>query len=121
MNDLRMKKLSKQIQKDLSDILMPINKDNFKGKMISVSEVRLTPDLSIAKVFLSVFPSEKADDVVNFISEMTNKIRYELGNKIRHQVRKIPELRFALDTTFDEMDKIDKLLKEDKNKKNKTK
>lgn len=116
MNDLRMKKLSKQIQKDLSDILIQINKDHFKGKMISISEVRLTSDLSIAKVFLSIFPSENSDEIVKSIVEMTNKIRYELGNKIRHQVRKIPELRFALDLTFDEMEKIDKLLKEDNEK-----
>lgn len=116
MNDLRMKRLSKQIQKDLSDILIRINKDHFQGKMISISEVRLTPDLSIAKVFLSIFPSENSDDVVKQVSEMTNQIRYELGNKIRNQVRKIPELRFALDVTFDEMEKIDKLLKEDNEK-----
>ena len=115
MNDLRLKKLSKQIQKDLSDILITINKDNFQGKMLSVSEVRLSSDLSIAKIYVSVFPSKDAQNVVDDISEMTNKIRYQLGNKIRHQVRKVPELRFMLDITFDEIEKIDKLLNEDNN------
>ena len=98
---------------------MRMNKDNFHTKMISVSEVRLTQDLSIAKVFLSIFPSQGANEVVDFFSEKTNRIRFELGNKIRHQVRKIPELRFALDITLDEMEKINKLLEEDKDKKNK--
>ncbi|MEA3452559.1 MAG: 30S ribosome-binding factor RbfA [Bacteroidota bacterium] len=113
MNNLRVKKLSKQIQKDLSDILIRINKDSFQGKMLSISEVRLSPDLSIAKIYISVFPSKDADEVVEKISDMTNKIRFQLGNKIRHQVRKIPELRFLLDVTFDEIAKIDKLLNED--------
>ncbi len=110
MKGLRNERLSKQIQKDLSDIFLTINRDYFQGKMISVSEVRLTKDLSIAKVYLSIFPSENAEKIIAEITAMTSQIRFQLGNKLRHQVRKIPELRFYLDTTFDEIEKIDKLL-----------
>jgi ribosome-binding factor A len=113
MKGLRNERLAKQIQKDLSDIFLHINRDNFRGKMLSVSEVRLTKDLSIAKVYLSIFPSENSEKILDEITAMTSQIRFELGNKIRHQVRKIPELRFYLDTTFDEIEKIDKLLKND--------
>jgi ribosome-binding factor A len=116
MKDIRIKRLSKQIQKDLSEILSNLNRDYFRGKMISVSEVRLTQDLSIAKVFLSIFPSENSEEILKQIEAMTKQIRFELGNRIRHQVRKIPELRFSLDKTFDEIEKIDKLLNKDKKK-----
>ena len=111
MDDIRLKKVGKQIQKDLSDIFMRLGKEEFKGKMISVTEVRVTPDLSLARVYISVFPSEKAQSVVDEIELMNKQIRFELGNRIRNQVRKIPELRFSLDITLDEMEKIDKLLK----------
>lgn len=113
MSGLRHQRLTKQIHKDLSDIFIRINKANFPGKMISISEVRLTPDMSIAKTYVSVFPSNDAESVVNEIVEMTSQIRLELGNKIRHQVRKVPELRFYNDVSFDEMAKIDKLLNSD--------
>ena len=111
MDDIRLKKVGKQIQKDLSDIFMRLGKEEFKGKMISVTEVRVTPDLSLARVYISVFPSEKAQSVVDEIELMNKQIRFELGNRIRNQVRKIPELRFSLYITLDEMEKIDKLLK----------
>lgn len=111
MNNLRIKRISKQIQKDLSDIISEIARNEYRGKMISVSEVRLTEDLSIAKVFLSIFPVDDSQIIIDEIELQNKQIRFELGNKIRNQVRKIPELRFVLDTSFDEMEKIDNLLK----------
>lgn len=116
MNNLRHQRLTKQIHKDLSEIFLLINKNHFQGKMISVSEVRLSPDLSIAKIYLSIFPSKNAEKIIEDIENIKNQIRFELGNKIRHQVKKIPELRFHLDLSFDKMEKIDKLLKKDKKK-----
>ncbi len=116
MNNLRHQRLTKQIHKDLSEIFLLINKNHFQGKMISVSEVRLSPDLSIAKIYLSIFPSKNAEKIIEDIENIKNQIRFELGNKIRHQVKKIPELRFQLDLSFDKMEKIDKLLKKDKKK-----
>ena len=111
MNNFRNVRISKQIQQDLSDILGQIARDNFRGKMISVTEVRLTDDLAIAKVFVSIFPTPDSQAIIEEITAKHKQIRFELGNKIRNQVRKIPELRFVLDTSYDEMEKIDKLLK----------
>ncbi len=117
MAGLRIQRLAKQIQRDLGEIFLNINREHFRGKMISVTEVRLTNDLSIAKVFLSIFPfNNEVEEIMRQITEMTPQIRYELGNKIRHTVRKIPELQFSLDPTLENMEKIDKLLKEDKKK-----
>jgi len=116
MSSLRIQRLTKQMHKDLSDIFLGVNRNYFQGKMISVSEVRLSPDLSIAKVYLSIFPSEGAEEVLAGVDNLRNQIRLEFGNKIRHQVRKVPELRFYNDISFDEIEKIDKLLKEDNSK-----
>lgn len=111
MNNFRNKRISKQIQQDLSDIIGQIARDNYRGKMISVSEIRLTDDLSIAKVFLSIFPTTDSQLVIDDITARTKQIRFELGKKIKNQVRKIPELKFVLDKSYDEMEKINKLLK----------
>ncbi len=112
MNNLRNQRLSKQIQKDLSEIIDKIARDNYRGTMISITEVRLTNDLSLARIFMSIFPNDKQKEIVDEIELMNKQIRFELGNRIKNQVRKIPELRFSLDTTLDELQKIDKLLNE---------
>ena len=70
------------------------------------------PDLGIAKAYLSVFPSEKASEVVNHLNENVKAIRFELGNRVRHQLRIIPEIRFYIDDSLDYIENIDKLLKE---------
>lgn len=106
-------RLTKQLQKDLSSIILQYTKDLFPGKMISISEVRLTADKGIAKVYISVFPSEFGKDVVDYLMTQKSPIRFELGNRIRNQVRHIPSLQFYIDKTFDELEKIDKLLAED--------
>ena len=80
--------------------------------MVSVSIVRVSPDLGIAKAYLSVFPSEKASEVVNHLNENVKAIRFELGNRVRHQLRIIPEIRFYIDDSLDYIENIDKLLKE---------
>lgn len=111
MSDLRRQRLLKQFHKDMSDIFLKINKNFFNDKMISVSEVRLTSDLSIAKIYLSCFPSKDPDIFLDKVNSLKNKIRFELGNKIKNQMRKVPELRFFIDNSFDEIEKIDELLK----------
>ena len=75
-----------------------------------MSIVRISPDLSIAKVYLSIFPSEKAQATIDSINASAREIRYELAQKVRFQLRKIPELRFYLDDSLDYIDKIDNLL-----------
>ena len=81
------------------------------GTLASVSAVRISPDMSIARVYLSVFPSEKAEEMVKNINNNMKSIRYELGTRVRHQLRIIPELKFFVDDSLDYIEKIDSLLK----------
>ncbi len=84
----------------------------FSGKMITVTTVRITPDLGQARIFLSIFPSPGKEDFKKILQEHTGHIRHELGNRVRHQLRIIPELHFFLDDSLDYLDKIDRLLKQ---------
>ena len=97
------------MQKDLGDIFLRYAK-RIGNLLISVSEVRVSPDLSIAHIYLSIFPSNRAEDVLQHIMEDQKTIRFELGNLERNQLRIIPELNFHLDTTLDHMERIDQLL-----------
>jgi len=81
------------------------------GILISVSEVRVSADLGIAKAYLSIFPSERGKEIIKAIIENTRAIRFELGQRVRLQLRKIPELQFYLDESLDYLENIDKLLK----------
>lgn len=111
MDSTRQNKISRLIQKELSDIFLKITKET-RGIMVSVSVVRVSPDLGIAKAYLSVFPSDKADEVIENLTNSTKAIRYELGNRVRHQLRIIPELRFYKDDSLDYIEHIDNLLKD---------
>lgn len=97
------------MQKDLGDIFLRYAK-RIGNLLISVSEVRISPDLSIAHVYLSVFPSERAEEILAHVQEDQKTIRFELGNLERNQLRIIPELNFHIDTTLDRMEQIDQLL-----------
>jgi ribosome-binding factor A len=81
------------------------------GVLVSVSTVRISPDMSIVRAYLSVFPSAKAEEIVKNINENTKAIRFELGNRVRHQLRIIPELKFFVDDSLDYVERIDELLK----------
>lgn len=110
MDSTRQNKISKQIQKDLSDIILPICRNIAPGKMLTITQVRISPDLSIARAYISVFPSDKSQEVVNTLNLHASKIRNELGQRIRHQVRIIPEVKFFLDDSLDYLENIDSLL-----------
>ncbi len=107
----RQHKVGKQIQKDLSDIIGPLTPSLAQGKMLTLTKVRVTSDLGVAKVYVSVFPSENGQESIDNMNENVTQIRHELAQKIRHQVRKIPVLRFYLDDSLDYIDNIDQLLK----------
>ena len=81
------------------------------GVMVSVTRCRVSPDLSICTAYLSVFPSERAEEILNNITANETTVRYELGTRVRHQLRIIPELRFFVDDSLDYIDRIDELLK----------
>ncbi len=111
MESTRQAKISRLIQKELSEIL---RRETAKthGVLVSVSAVRVSPDLSIAKVYLSIFPSGQAKQILENIERNARTIRYDLGTKVRFQLRKIPELAFYLDDSLDYIENIDNLLKE---------
>ena len=82
-----------------------------QGVLSSGSRVRVSPDLSIAKVYLSIFPSEKSEDLLKNINANAKRIRSEIAQRVRYQLRKMPELVFFIDDSLDYLDKIDELLK----------
>lgn len=111
MESTRQAKISRLIQKELSEILRRETAKT-QGILVSVSAVRVSPDLSIAKVYLSIFPSAQAKQILENIERSARTIRYDLGTKVRFQLRKIPELAFYLDDSLDYIENIDNLLKE---------
>lgn len=112
METTRQQKISRLIQKELSDIFQKQTQATH-GVLVSVSAVRVSPDLSIARGYLSIFPSEKAQEILSNINANARKIRYELGGRVRHQLRIIPDLKFFIDDSLDYLDHIDELLKTD--------
>lgn len=109
METTRQQKIARLIQKDLSDIFLRYAR-NMGGTLISVSEVRISPDLAIAHVYLSIFPDTKVNEVLTQIEDEKGKIRGEMGSLERHHLRIIPELNFHLDETINRMERIDQLL-----------
>ena len=110
METTRQNKISRLIQKELSEIFL-LQTKSMNGVLVSVSAVRISPDMSIARVYLSVFPSERSQEMVKNINNNMKSIRFELGTRVRHQLRIIPELKFFVDDSLDYIEKIDALLK----------
>ena len=110
METTRQNKISRLLQKELSEIFL-LQTKAMPGILVSVSAVRISPDMSIALVYLSIFPSEKGEEMVKNINNNMKSIRYELGTRVRHQLRIIPELKFFVDDSLDYIEKIDSLLK----------
>ena len=110
METTRQNKISRLLQKELSEIFL-LQTKAMPGVLVSVSAVRISPDMSIARVYLSVFPSEKAEEIVKNVNDNMKTIRYELGTRVRHQLRIIPELKFFVDDSLDYIEKIDSFLK----------
>lgn len=114
MDSTRQLKYARLIQREMGDIFQR-NGPGYYGKaFVTVTGVRVSPDLGIARVYLSVFGVKDSQGVIDTITSHTKEIRRELGNRIRHQARIIPELKFFLDDSLDYVEKIDKLLNETK-------
>ena len=110
METTRQNKIARLIQKELSDIFL-LQTKAMHGVLVSVSVVRISPDMSYARVYLSVFPSERSEEIVKNINDNMKSIRFELGNRVRHQLRISPELKFFVDDSLDYAAHIDELLK----------
>ncbi|NMB49814.1 MAG: 30S ribosome-binding factor RbfA [Bacteroidales bacterium] len=110
MKPNREQKINRLIQKELSELFLEETRKT-KGVIISVTHVRVSSDLSVAHVYLSIFPPEKAEELLKNITENVKSIRYDFGTRIGKQLRIVPELIFHLDDSLDYIEKIDKLLK----------
>ncbi len=110
METTRQNKIARLIQKELSEVFQ-LQTRQMKGVLVSVSNCRISPDLSICRVYLSVFPSNKAEEIVSNINANQKQVRFELGQRVRFQLRIIPELKFFVDDSLDYVEHIDELLK----------
>ena len=110
METTRQNKIARLIQKELSDIFQK-QTSAMRGVLVSVIVCRISPDLSQCRVYLSVFPSEKAEEIVKNINTNQRQVRYELGTRVGKQLRIIPELKFFVDDSLDYVEHIDELLK----------
>ena len=111
MTSVRQHKSARLIQRELGEFFRRESRSSFDSAMISVTIVRMTPDLGLAKCYLSIFGVEDAEELLGKIRAMGPGIRRDLGNKIKKQVRHIPELYFYLDDSLDYAEQIDDLLK----------
>ena len=109
MQETRQNRISRLLQKELAEIFQSQTRQ-MHGILVSVTRVRISPDLSICTAYLSIFPSEKGKELLQNITRNEKSIRYELGQRVRNQLRIIPELRFFID---DSLDYIDHLFKEE--------
>lgn len=116
METNRQKKIGGVIQKDLVDILQgEIRKNGISNLVISVSKVVVTTDLSVATVHLSIFPQEKAAETLAAIKTNTSLIKHDLSQRVKLQLRKVPNLTFYIDDSLDYIEKIDNALKMEEN------
>ena len=100
METTRQNKVCRLIQKELSEIFL-LQTKSMNGVLVSVSTVRISPDMSIVRAYLSVFPSERGEEIIKNVNGNQSQIRYELGQRVRNQLRIIPELRFFIDDSLD--------------------
>ena len=107
----RQQKVERQVQKDLAEIIRARGMAAYDGAMITVSGVKITPDLALAKVYVSIFPSSKAEAVMQQLEDETPYLRGELGRRVAKQLRIVPELNFYLDDSLEYVEHIDELLK----------
>lgn len=110
MQETRQNRISRLLQKELSLIFQSQTR-MMHGVMVSVTRVKISPDLSICTAYLSIFPSEKGEEILSAVTQNQATIRYDLGQRVRNQLRIIPELRFFIDDSLDYLNRIDELLK----------
>lgn len=112
MESNRQKKIAGILQQDVVDVLQgAASKSGLQGTLISVTKVKVTADLSIAKVYLSIFPTTNAADIFKEIQAAKGQIRHELASRTRHQLRRMPELEFFIDDSLEYIDNIERSLK----------
>jgi len=112
MESNRQKKIASVLQRDLVDVLQnAATQGGMKGVIISVTKVNVTVDLSIAKVYLSIFPIKKGEELLEGIKSNAPLIKHELAQRTKHQLRRMPQLIFLIDDSLEYIDQIDRSLK----------
>ncbi len=112
MESIKQKQLASDIQRIMSQLLQQDFRDLLNGAFVTVSDVSMTPDLLIARIYISVLQEDQANKVLENLNENKSRIRGALGNQLRHKVRRIPEVTFYIDKSLDEVFQIERLLKE---------
>ena len=107
----RQLKVASQIKRDMAEIIRSKGMAAFDGALVSVSGVKISPDLSQAKIYISIFPSSKSETVMGIFDEQTRSLRGELGRRVGKQLRIVPEIQFFLDDSLDYVEHIEELLK----------
>ena len=110
MQETRQNRIARLLQKELASIFQSQTRD-MHGVLVSVPRAKVSPDLSVCTAYLSIFPSERAEELLKNINANEKTIRYDLGQRVRNQLRIIPELRFFIDDSLDYIERIDELLK----------
>jgi len=110
METTRQNKIAKLLQRDLGDIFLREIPPLAPGVMVTITKVQVSPDLSVAKAYLSVFGTSTKGEVVAKANKISREIRGVLGKRVRHQLRVIPQLQFFEDDSLDYIENIDKLL-----------
>ena len=110
MQETRQNKIARLLQKELAEMFQSQTR-SMHGVLVSVTRTKVSPDLSVCTAYLSIFPSERGEELIKNVNTNMKTIRYDLGKRIRNQVRIIPELRFFIDDSLDYIDRIDELLK----------
>ena len=112
----RQKKVASLIQKELATLLQSnLRKEGLSNLIVSITKVHVTIDLAYSKVFLSIFPSTLAAKQLNSIQDNSLKIRHDLSQIMKHQMRRTPRLSFYIDDSLDYIEKIDSALKNPEN------
>lgn len=111
MSSTRQNKIERLLQRDLGDIFQKGTSTLFKGKMVTVTKVRISPDLSVARVYVSLFPVDDKKEFIDYINGVEGQIRFDLAKRVRHQLRKVPSLNFFVDDSLDYIENLDNLLK----------
>ncbi|WP_339694381.1 30S ribosome-binding factor RbfA [uncultured Roseivirga sp.] len=106
----RQLKFSKLIQKEISEIFQKEHSDKFIGSLVTVSDVNMSPDLGLARIYLSIFPVKSTEKIMEELEAAKSRIRGSLGKRIGKEVRIIPHIAFHADTTAEEAEKMDQII-----------
>ena len=114
METTRQPKIARQIQRDIADIFQKEGRDLLRGTLVTVTEVRVSPDFNYAKIYVSIFPFDKAPETMAMLDKQNRFIRRELGRRIKDQLKSVPEIQFFLDDSLEYIEHLEQAMKEDK-------